>query len=52
MASSLGAAAADLIAEGTTATDTSFMDPARFLPDGGTIEMLPVSTVSSADGHR
>jgi len=31
MASSLGAVAADLIAEDTTATDISFMDPARFL---------------------
>jgi sarcosine oxidase len=31
MASSLGAVAADLIAEGTTTTDISFMDPARFL---------------------
>jgi sarcosine oxidase len=49
MASSLGAAAADLIAEGTTSTDISFMDPARFLPAGGTTEMLPVSTVSGAE---
>ena len=31
MASALGAVAADLLAEGTTATDISFMDPARFL---------------------
>jgi sarcosine oxidase len=31
MAASLGAVAAELIAEGTSATDVSFMDPARFL---------------------
>ena len=31
MATSLGAVAADLIAEGMTTTDISFMDPARFL---------------------
>src|ERR1700729_3392186 len=32
MSSSLGAVAADLIADGTTATDISFLDPGRFLP--------------------
>jgi sarcosine oxidase len=37
MASSLGAAAADLILEGTTATDISFMDPARFLAPQKTV---------------
>ena len=51
MASSLGAVAADLIAEGTTATDISFMDPARFLPDGGTIDALPLSAVPSSAGR-
>jgi sarcosine oxidase len=43
MASSLGAVAADLIADGTTTTDISFMDPARFLAPGETIESLPVT---------
>ncbi len=43
MASSLGAVAADLIADGTTTTDISFMDPARFLAAGKTIESLPVA---------
>jgi len=34
MASALGAIAADLLLDGTTATDVSFMNPARFLgPD-------------------
>ena len=34
MASALGAVAADLVLDGTTATEVSFMDPARFLgPD-------------------
>ncbi|MDR6685936.1 sarcosine oxidase [Arthrobacter sp. 1088] len=34
MASALGAVAADLVLDGTTATDVSFMNPARFLgPD-------------------
>jgi len=44
MASALGAVAADLIAEGATATDISFMDPARFLPPGRTLDTLPVGT--------
>jgi sarcosine oxidase len=43
MASSLGAVAADLIADGTTATDVSFMNPARFLAERGSIDTLPVN---------
>jgi sarcosine oxidase len=43
MASSLGAVAADLIAEGTTATDVSFMDPARFLPESAVIGSLALN---------
>jgi sarcosine oxidase len=46
MASSLGAVAADLIAEGSTATDVSFMNPARFLPEGNTVAMLPLNAAS------
>ena len=42
MASSLGAVAADLIAEGTTATEVSFMDPARFLPPQHSVADLPL----------
>jgi sarcosine oxidase len=42
MASALGAVAADLIAEGATATDISFMNPARFLPPGRILDTLPV----------
>jgi sarcosine oxidase len=42
MASSLGAVAADLIADGTTATDVGFMNPARFLPPGAAVGSLPV----------
>jgi sarcosine oxidase len=42
MASSLGAVVADLISEGTTATDVSFMDPARFLPPPHTVSALPL----------
>jgi sarcosine oxidase len=41
MASSLGAVAADLISDGTTATDVGFMDPARFLPPGQAVDGLP-----------
>ena len=52
MASSLGAVAADLIAEGTTTTDISFMDPARFLPAGGTTGMLPLNAVPIAENER
>jgi sarcosine oxidase len=42
MASSLGAVAADLIAAGTTATDVSFLSPARFLPPGQQLTDLPL----------
>jgi sarcosine oxidase len=52
MASSLGAVVADLIAEGTTTTDISFMDPARFLPAGGTTGMLPLHAVATEHEHR
>ena len=47
MASSLGAAAADLIAEGTTMTDISFMDPGRFLAPPRTVTALPVNDAAS-----
>jgi sarcosine oxidase len=43
MASALGAVAADLIADGATATDVSFLDPARFLPAGQAVGALPLS---------
>jgi sarcosine oxidase len=49
MSSSLGAVAADLIADGTTATDISFMDPGRFLPPGQTLDALPLATTSPAE---
>jgi sarcosine oxidase len=52
MASSLGAVAADLIAEGTTTTDISFMDPARFLPDGGITGMLPLNAEATAEHEQ
>ena len=53
MASSLGAVAADLVAEGTTATDISFLDPARFLPAGQNIGELPlVASPGPADAGR
>jgi sarcosine oxidase len=45
MASSLGAVAADLVAEGTTATEISFLDPARFLPAGQNIGELPLAAI-------
>ncbi len=44
MASSLGAVAADLIAAGTTTTDVSFMDPARFLEPPRTVAALPLAS--------
>jgi sarcosine oxidase len=47
MASSLGAVAAELIAEGTTATDVSFMDPARFLEPHRTVAALPLDGAES-----
>lgn len=43
MASSLGAVAADLISEGMTTTDVTFMDPARFLAPDETVASLPVN---------
>jgi sarcosine oxidase len=48
MASSLGAVAADLIADGQTATDVSFMNPARFLPLGATVDSLPVGGTTAS----
>ena len=47
MASSLGAVAADLISEGTTTMDVSFMDPARFLPAEHVVADLPLDGVTS-----
>ncbi len=47
MASSLGAVAADLVCKGTTATDISFMDPARFLPSKRTVTGLALDGVES-----
>jgi sarcosine oxidase len=44
MAAALGAVAADLLADGTTATDVSFMDPGRFLPPPRSVPDLPVTT--------
>jgi sarcosine oxidase len=52
MASSLGAVAADLITDGTTATDISFMHPARFLPDQEVIDILPVNAATGAAHER
>lgn len=43
MSSSLGAVAADLIAEGATETDISFMSPGRFLPPGAAVSSLPLA---------
>jgi sarcosine oxidase len=47
MASSLGAVAADLIAEGTTTTDVGFMDPLRFLGPQRTVAALPLADTGS-----
>ena len=47
MASSLGAVAADLISEGTTTTDVSFMDPARFLPPQHSVADIPLNGAAS-----
>ncbi len=49
MASSLGAVAADLIAEGSTATDVGFMDPARFLPERHAIDSLPLNAATPVE---
>jgi sarcosine oxidase len=46
MAAALGAVAADLLTDGGTATDVSFMNPTRFRPDRPTLAGLPVSTLS------
>jgi sarcosine oxidase len=43
MASALGAIAADLVLDGTTATDVSFMNPARFLGPDSQFTSLPLS---------
>jgi sarcosine oxidase len=43
MASALGAVAADLVLDGTTATDVSFMNPARFLGPDTQLTSLPLS---------
>jgi sarcosine oxidase len=51
MASSLGAVVADLIADGSTRTDISFLNPARFLPAGATIDTLPLTTAADPEGE-
>ncbi|HWU45639.1 MAG TPA: N-methyl-L-tryptophan oxidase [Humibacter sp.] len=43
MASALGAIAADLVLEGTTATDVGFMDPTRFLGPDARLTSLALS---------
>jgi sarcosine oxidase len=43
MASGLGAIAADLVLDGTTATDVSFMNPARFLGPDARLTSLALS---------
>ena len=43
MASALGAVAADLVADGTTATDVTFMNPARFLGPDARLTSLALS---------
>jgi sarcosine oxidase len=40
--------AADLIADGQTATDVSFMNPARFLPPGTEVDSLPVGGTAAS----
>ena len=47
MATSLGAVAADLIAEGTSTTDVSFMDPMRFSGPQHTVAALPLAGTGS-----
>ena len=44
MAAALGAVAADLLLDGGTATDVSFMNPTRFRSDGPDLAILPVSS--------
>jgi sarcosine oxidase len=48
MSPSLGAAAAELAWDGTTATDVSFMDPGRFLGPGRTVTSLPLTDQDAA----
>jgi sarcosine oxidase len=48
MATSLGAVAADLIAEGTSTTDVSFMDPMRFSGTQRTVAALPLASTDIA----
>jgi sarcosine oxidase len=47
MAASLGAVAAELIAEGTSATDVSFMDPGRFLDPQRAVAAWPRDGVAT-----
>lgn len=47
MATSLGAVAADLIVEGTSTTDVSFMDPMRFSEPQRTVAALPLAGTGS-----
>ena len=51
MASSLGAVAADLIADGSSRTDISFLHPARFLAAGATIDTLPLTAAPGPEGE-
>jgi sarcosine oxidase len=44
MAAALGAVAADLLSDGGTATDVSFMNPVRFRPDGSALAGLPIGS--------
>jgi sarcosine oxidase len=52
MASSLGAVAADLLADGHTGTDVSFMNPARFLPPGTEVDSLPAGGTAASAASR
>jgi sarcosine oxidase len=52
MASSLGAVAADLLADGETATETGFLDPARFLPEGQAVDHLPLGKAATPAAAR
>jgi sarcosine oxidase len=49
MAPSLGAAAAELAWDATTATDVSFMDPGRFLDPGQIVTSLPLAGRDAAE---
>ena len=51
MATSLGAVAADLIAEGTSTTDVSFMDPMRFSGPQRTVAALPLTGTAFRSEH-